>query len=68
MATTVILRLPEVRERVGLSRSQIYQLSSLGQFPKQIKLGDRASGWVAHEIDRWVAERIKQSRPEALAA
>lgn len=64
MATT-ILRLPQVRERVGLSRSQIYQLAQDGQFPKQIKLGDRAAGWVAEEVDRWVSERIRDSRVAA---
>jgi len=57
-----ILRLPEVRERIQLSSSQIYHLASKGEFPKPIKLGARASGWLESEIDTWLIERIRKSR------
>jgi prophage regulatory protein len=57
-----LLRLPEVRVRVGLSRSHIYGLIKAGAFPKPIPLGARAVAWVASEIDGWVAERIKSAR------
>jgi prophage regulatory protein len=53
-----ILRLPAVKERTGLSRSTIYLRSNDGSFPRPVKLGVRASGWIADEIDAWVADRI----------
>ena len=60
-----ILRLPAVRGRVALSRTQIYELASRGQFPSPIKLSERASGWLASEIDAWLEQRIAASRRKA---
>ena len=62
MSHARFLRLPEVLERISLSRAQIYNLISLGEFPPQIKLGDRASAWLESEIDLWIEERIRVSR------
>ena len=59
---TIILRLPTVKARTGLSRSTIYLRMSQGSFPKPISLGDRAIGWLENEIDEWIVERIEQSR------
>ena len=61
-STEIVLRLPQVRQRVGLSRSTIYALAAQGQFPVPIKLGIRAAGWLASEIDAWLAARIDASR------
>ena len=59
---TIILRLPTVKARTGLSRSTIYLRMSQGSFPKPIALGGRAIGWLENEIDEWIVERIEQSR------
>lgn len=56
-----ILRLPEVKDRTGLSRSLIYKLIAQDKFPKQIKLTDRASGWSEQSINDWIAQRITES-------
>ena len=53
-----LLRLPQVRQAVGYSRSEVYRLIGLGLFPKPIPLGARAVAWDADEIDRWIQERI----------
>jgi prophage regulatory protein len=58
-----ILRRPQVEERTGLSRSTIYARMQFGTFPRPILLGDRAVGWLEHEIDDWIDQRIRQSRP-----
>lgn len=52
-----ILRLPEVKCRVGLSRSSIYQAVSTGTFPKPIKLGVRAVGWMESDVETWIQSR-----------
>ena len=57
-----ILRRPDVERRTGLSRSTIYLKVSLGLFPKPIKLGPRAIGWLATEIDEWLQEQVASSR------
>jgi prophage regulatory protein len=51
-------RLPQVRARTGLSRSEIYRKVALGDFPRPIKLGERASAWAEHEVTAWIAARI----------
>jgi len=53
-------RLPQVLERVPLSRAQLYQMISEGRFPKPIKLGEnaRAVAWDDAEIDLWIEARI----------
>jgi prophage regulatory protein len=57
-----LLRLPDVIHVTGLSRAHIYALAADGQFPKPVKISDRASGWVASEIDTFVAARIAATR------
>ncbi|MGH8041094.1 MAG: AlpA family phage regulatory protein [Rudaea sp.] len=46
----------------ALSRSQIYRLIALKDFPTQIRLGVRAAGWIEDEIDRWLLDRIDKTR------
>lgn len=51
-------RLPQVRQKVGFSRSEIYRLISLGRFPRPIPLGERAVAWDMEEVEAWMQERI----------
>jgi prophage regulatory protein len=50
-----ILRRKQVEKRTGLSRSTIYLRIQEGTFPKPIKLGARAVGWLENEIEAWLA-------------
>ena len=54
-----VLRLPEVIVRVGLKRASIYQRIQTGIFPKPIPLGPRAVGWLEHEVEAWLVERVQ---------
>lgn len=58
MHSKQLLRLPQVRERVGLSKSELYRLVGLGRFPRPIPLGDRARAWDADEVETWITARI----------
>ena len=60
--THIILRLPEVKKRTGLSRSTIYLRMASGDFPDSISLGGRAVGWIESEIDSWLAVKIEASK------
>jgi len=53
-----IIRKQKVKDRTGISFSQMYKLILEGKFPPQIKLGPRASGWIESEIDAINAARI----------
>jgi prophage regulatory protein len=57
-----VLRLPQVCRTTGLGRSMIYQLEAEDQFPRRIKLGRRAVGWIEVEVQQWLAQRIQDSR------
>ncbi len=57
-----ILRLPEVKNRTGLSRSAIYLKIANNEFPPSISLGARAVGWIETEIDEYISSLIEQSR------
>lgn len=59
---TVILRLPSVRSRTGLSKSSIYAMISSGEFPQPISLGARAVGWLQDEVEAWLTQRVQKSR------
>lgn len=51
---TRILRLTEVKDITGLSRSTIYQYIKDGLFPPQIKLGLRCVGWTENDVTNWI--------------
>jgi len=53
-----ILRRKQVEARVGLRRSTIYQGVADGTFPRPVRLGARSVGWLSHEIERWLADRV----------
>jgi prophage regulatory protein len=53
-----ILRLRAVKEQTGLGTSTIYLKMTRGEFPRAVPLGEAAVGWLAHEIDAWIANRI----------
>lgn len=57
-----VIRLPEVKNKTGLSRSSIYLRMSLGEFPLSISLGERAIGWLESDIDQWIEHCIATSR------
>lgn len=52
-----ILRLPEVKGRVGLSREAIYRAVSRGEFPQPVGDGHRVVGWLEIHLDMWAAGR-----------
>ena len=62
-----ILRRPQVEARTGLARSTLYCAIKAGTFPKQVKLGKKAVGWLSSEVDEWLASRIAASRSERSA-
>jgi prophage regulatory protein len=57
-----ILRLPNVLDRIGLSRSTVYQRVTEGRFPRPVSLGARAVGWIETEVEEWIAHQIEASR------
>ena len=53
-----ILRIPAVKARSGYSRSTIYLRIGQGLWTPPVRLGPRAVGWPACEVDALNAARI----------
>lgn len=52
-----LLRLPELRSVVPLSRSAIYRLAAAGDFPRPVRIGQRASAWRWRDVREWLDSR-----------
>lgn len=57
-----VMRRPEVESITGLSRSSIYAKMENGTFPKAIKLSKRSVGWLEHEVQDFLKNRISATR------
>ena len=56
---TRLLHIREVLARTSFSRTHVYRLMGLGQFPKSVKLGARTA-WIESEIQEWIDARIEE--------
>ncbi|WP_186023165.1 helix-turn-helix transcriptional regulator [Burkholderia gladioli] len=55
-----IIRVKELVERIGLSRSTVYMLIATDpSFPKKIKLTERTTGFDSVAVDAWIASRAQ---------
>jgi prophage regulatory protein len=53
-----LLRLPATMAATGEGRSTIYTKIKAGTFPKPVKLGQKAVGWVEDEIAAYNERKI----------
>lgn len=54
------IRIKEVINLTGVPRSTIYLKMKQGEFPKNIKLGQRSTAWMKSEIDEWMQTCVEQ--------
>lgn len=52
------LRLRQVADRTGLSKTHIYRLIQRGQFPTPARLSERVVAWDEAVVNAWLAERF----------
>ncbi len=64
-STTRIIGLREVLSRTSMSRSTVYALQKIGEFPKSVSITDRRVGFVESEIDDWLKAKIESGRKAA---
>lgn len=60
-----LLRIREVRNMTGLTRSALYQLMREGTFPRPVKLTERSVAWIESEVRAWIEARIRAAREAA---
>lgn len=56
-----ILRLPQVMEIVGVSRSTIYLWIQQENFPRPLKLSVRRVGWLESDVMAWIRSKSNTS-------
>ena len=61
---TQFYRLPAIKEKLGISSSNIWRMVKAGKFPKPIKLSSNCTAWNAIDVEAWAQERIAASKAE----
>ena len=53
------LQINEVRDRVTLSKTQIYRLIRAGTFPEPVPLGPHRTAFLESEVQDWMQGRVR---------
>ncbi len=60
-----ILRIRNVTEATGLSRTTLWRLERRGDFPHRIRLSPNSIGWIETEVEEWIESRPRKSSSES---
>lgn len=63
-----LIRIGEVCNTVGLSRSKVRLMVREGEFPKHIQLTATTVAWDFDQVQAWIQQRLAVSRPAAKVA
>ncbi len=53
----LVISFPEVAKLIGVSIPTLYRWHKAGNFPKPIRLGPARVGFIASDVDAWIAGR-----------
>ena len=62
-----LIKLPEVVRLTGVPESSVYWRISRGEFPRSLKIGQRAAAWNSDEIEAWIAAKVAAAGAKAAA-
>ena len=57
VSSEAMLRVPDVLDRIGVSRRTLCRGRADGTFPQALQLGANSIGWPRQIIDEWLANR-----------
>lgn len=57
MEEKILLKRKEVEKMLGISCALIYQLMTIGEFPRPIKIANRCVRWRVEDINKWVKDK-----------
>ena len=55
--TDRLLRIRDLENKLGVKKSTIYKMIQAGEFPKPVKISERARGWRESQAEAWIAIR-----------
>lgn len=61
MSMRRIIRMNQVPEKLGVSRSSIYRLIAGNEFVQKIQLSSRCVGFFEDDLNKWLEERAKNT-------
>lgn len=64
----IFLKAKDVMQKTKLSKTTLYERTQRGEFMKPVKMGPRASFWLAHEVEAFQRAVIAGASPERLRA
>lgn len=64
-AGLALMRRPQVEAVTGMACSTLYDRMANDDFPRPVRIGRRAVGWVESEVQDWIESRIAASRTVA---
>jgi prophage regulatory protein len=67
MVVEKFLRLSQVIDVTGLSRSSIYAYMAAGTFPTAVNIGARSIAWAESDVTAWISSRIAAHRKAQLS-
>jgi prophage regulatory protein len=53
-----ILRMHQITDLTGLSKSTLYLYMKQGKFPRSIPIGERSRGFVESQVQEWINQKI----------
>jgi len=56
-----LIRLREVRLRVGQGTSTVYRYLAEGKFPRPVEIGGGRVAWLETDVDAWIVDRVEAS-------
>jgi predicted DNA-binding transcriptional regulator AlpA len=63
-----LLDYDDLRERgIKYSRTQLWRLWCAGKFPRPIKVSASRNAWIETDIDSWIENLVRESRPTEAA-
>ena len=66
MKTDRLMRIGEVMERTGRSRTSLYRDFKGGRFPQPVRIGIRAIAWRESDVEEWLANLSTERPPQDL--
>lgn len=63
-----LIRMPELVERTGFSRTTIYRRVKDGTLPRPLLVGSSAIAWRESQIDEWISNLQEKPTDTAQAA
>ena len=52
----------EVHDRTGLSRTTIWRLEKIKDFPQSVRISPGRRAWRESDLDKWIASRLEPAK------